>query len=169
MHTSRHTSQIILSPMSIRGRKMTGREENRVGAAFHARPGRNSQPNQARVNHPYCLSVKGTTLSRPCRTNGESEKSLFALTSARLVGFASALLALILILGFFESEGSTETTVAVPTALFTSAVSYMTSRSPGFMARRFFSATGFETPSQMVSLSRCKSANEYSEGSVFRR
>ena len=32
-----------------------------------------------------------------------------------------------------------------------------------------FTATGFDTPSQRVSLSRCRSANEYSVGSVLRR
>src|SRR5437588_6696346 len=43
------------------------------------------------------------------------------------------------------------------------------SRVPGAISRRFFSATGFETPSHSVTLSRCKSAKEYSEGSVLSR
>ena len=34
-------------------------------------------------------------------------------------------------------------------------------------AGKGFKATGFETPSQMVAFSRCKSANEYVDGSVF--
>src|SRR5689334_11489973 len=41
--------------------------------------------------------------------------------------------------------------------------------SPGFMARRFFSATGLLTPSHTVDLSRSRSAKEYSEGSVLSR
>src|SRR5271165_2815866 len=40
---------------------------------------------------------------------------------------------------------------------------------PGGISRRFLTATGFVTPSQMVALSRWRSAKEYSEGSVLRR
>src|ERR1700683_4413897 len=45
----------------------------------------------------------------------------------------------------------------------------MTSFAPGCISRRFFMAAGFEMPSHVVDLSRCRSANEYSEGSVFSR
>src|ERR1700735_5483294 len=37
------------------------------------------------------------------------------------------------------------------------------------MARRFLSATGLVTPSHIVVCSRCKSAKEYTVGSVFKR
>src|SRR5437588_5351669 len=43
------------------------------------------------------------------------------------------------------------------------------SRVPGAISRRFFSATGFETPSHSVTLSRCKSSKEESEGSYLSR
>src|SRR5579883_1435072 len=43
----------------------------------------------------------------------------------------------------------------------------MMRRVPGFISRKFFKATGLETPSQRVWPSRCKSAKEYSVGSVF--
>jgi len=36
-------------------------------------------------------------------------------------------------------------------------------------AHRGFKATGFETPSHTVALSRCRSAKEYVDGSVFSR
>src|SRR5215831_7255088 len=45
----------------------------------------------------------------------------------------------------------------------------MTRRVPGFISARFRRATGLCTPSQTVALSRCKSANEYAEGSVLSR
>src|SRR5260370_38539723 len=45
----------------------------------------------------------------------------------------------------------------------------MTRRIPGFICPRFLRATGFETPSHTVILSRCKFSNEYSEGSVLSR
>jgi len=59
----------------------------------------------------------GTTESLPWRTSGESANNLFDLTSARETGLGIGLPALILI-GDFGSESSTETTAAVPTALF---------------------------------------------------
>src|SRR4029077_16690157 len=43
----------------------------------------------------------------------------------------------------------------------------MTRRIPGFIWPRFLRATGFETPSHTVILSRCKFSKEYSEGSVL--
>src|SRR3954452_11572586 len=45
----------------------------------------------------------------------------------------------------------------------------MTRRSPAFIPRRCFNATGFDTPSQIVVFSFFRSANEYVEGSVFSR
>src|SRR5437660_805191 len=43
----------------------------------------------------------------------------------------------------------------------------MMSRVPGVISRRFLSATGFETPSHSVTLSRSRSAKEYPERWVF--
>src|SRR5271156_1057228 len=45
----------------------------------------------------------------------------------------------------------------------------MISFAPGFISRRFFTAAGLDTPSQIVALSRRRFANEYSDGSLFRR
>src|SRR5438445_8270930 len=45
----------------------------------------------------------------------------------------------------------------------------MTRRVPGVISRRFLSATGFDTPSHTVTASRCRSAKEYSDGSVLSR
>src|SRR5580700_3505658 len=45
----------------------------------------------------------------------------------------------------------------------------MISFAPGFISRRFFTAAGFDMPSQIVALSRCRSAKEYPDGSVFSR
>src|ERR1700693_877515 len=78
--------------------------------------------NDYSVSSLYCFSVKGTTLKRPCRTSGESANRLFALTSASVTGLAKGLPALILTRGVFGSDVSTDTTVAVPTALFSSPV-----------------------------------------------
>src|SRR5262249_37844863 len=75
------------------------------------------------VKNPYCSSVSGTTLNRPCRTRGESANIFFYLTSANEPGRASSSPALIFTCGFLTSLASTDTTVAVPTALFTSLVS----------------------------------------------
>src|SRR5579872_6885034 len=75
------------------------------------------------VRNLYCAELRGTTLSLPCRTSGESANDLFALTSPRVTGSPSAFPALTVTRGFFGSESSTETTVAVPTALLWSPVS----------------------------------------------
>src|SRR5207302_8827072 len=45
----------------------------------------------------------------------------------------------------------------------------MTSLTPGFIWTRFLSATGLDTPSHRVILSRCNLSKEYSEGSVLSR
>src|SRR5260370_20766424 len=45
----------------------------------------------------------------------------------------------------------------------------MMSLAPGGISRRFFTAVGLETPSQTVTLSRWRSAKEYSDGSVLSR
>src|SRR5437868_857339 len=45
----------------------------------------------------------------------------------------------------------------------------MTSLTPGFIWPRFLSATGLDTPSHRVILSRCNLSKEYSEGSVLSR
>ena len=74
------------------------------------------------VRNLYCPSFSGTTLSRPCRTSGDSEKTSLAFTSASVTGFAIAFPTLILTCGFRASEASTEITLAVPTALFSSPV-----------------------------------------------
>src|ERR1700675_2303030 len=74
------------------------------------------------VSSLYCASVRGTTLNRPCRTRGESANSLFAFISASVTGLASGLPTLIFTCGFLGSTASTDTTVAVPTALFSSPV-----------------------------------------------
>src|SRR5579864_3124937 len=81
------------------------------------------QDDQEPTKNSYCLSSNGTTLNLPCRTKGDSANSLFALTSASVTGLPNALPTLIFTRGFFASEPSTETTVAIPTALFTSPVS----------------------------------------------
>src|ERR1700730_17095547 len=78
---------------------------------------------QGLVKAAYCSSVKGTTESLPCRTSGESANSLFALICARVTGLESALPALMVTSGFWGSVALTDTTEAVPTALFSSAVS----------------------------------------------
>src|SRR2546430_13904004 len=78
---------------------------------------------QSPVKDLYWLLVRGTTERRPMRTSGESLKSLLDLICAKDIGFASTFSALILTAGFLESEASTETTVAVPTALLRSPVS----------------------------------------------
>src|SRR5467141_2219169 len=71
----------------------------------------------------YCAFVRGTTESLPWRTRGESENNLSSLIFAKDIGFASAFPALIVTTGFLESEASTETTLAVPTAHLQSPVS----------------------------------------------
>src|ERR1700721_2387823 len=73
--------------------------------------------NQLPVNAAYCCLVRGTTESLPSRTRGEPAKSLSAFTCANVHGFAIGFPALILTMGTFGSDGSTEITVAVPTAL----------------------------------------------------
>src|SRR5712664_3050825 len=108
----------------------------------------------------YCALVSGTTESLPWRTSGESAKSGLDLIWASDAGFGRALPALIFTCGLLGFAASTETTVAVPTAVLWS---------PDCMPRRFRSATGLETPSQIVAPSFCRSAKEYSDGSVFRR
>src|ERR1700732_4243691 len=74
------------------------------------------------VRNLNCASVSGTTLSLPCRASGDSVNNLFDLASARVTGFGFALPTLIFTCGFFASDASTETTAAVPTALFSSPV-----------------------------------------------
>ena len=64
----------------------------------------------------------GTTLNRPCRTSGDSANAARALISASVFGFAIALPTLIVTFGVLGSLGSTDTTDAVPTALFSSPV-----------------------------------------------
>src|SRR5579864_3016634 len=81
------------------------------------------QDDQEPTKNSCCLSSSGTTLNLPCRTKGDSANRLFALTSASVTGLPNALPTLIFTRGFFASEASTETTVAIPTALFTSPVS----------------------------------------------
>src|ERR1700731_4137907 len=117
----------------------------------------------------YWALVNGTTESRPWRTSGESANSEVDFICARDTGLGRGLPALILTWGLLGSEASAETTVAVPMALFSSPVWYMTRRSLGCMPRMLRRATGLETPSQMVALSFCRSAKEYVEGSVFKR
>src|SRR5580693_2646384 len=56
-----------------------------------------SDRRQLPVRYLCWASVNGTTLSRPCRTSGESAKILLAFTSARVTGLASGLPALIFI------------------------------------------------------------------------
>src|SRR5882672_72697 len=87
------------------------------------KPQQGPASNHLPIKNPYCAAVSGTTLSLPCRTKGESANSLLALTSASVTGLFNAAPALILTCGFFGSEASTETTVAVPTALLWSPVS----------------------------------------------
>src|ERR1700692_1469581 len=71
----------------------------------------------------YCAEVSGTTESRPWRTSGESSNSESAFICARETGRFIGGPALIVIMGFFGSSSFTDSTVAVPTALFTSPVS----------------------------------------------
>ena len=122
---------------------------------------------QLPVNDLYCSGVRGTTESLPILTSGEAENSLLALIAARATGLASGFPAAISICGFLGFGSFTETTDAVPTADLLSPVSYMTNLSPVVMAARFRRATGLCTPSQTVFLSFCRSAKEYSLGSVF--
>src|SRR5262249_49400704 len=80
------------------------------------------QRNQSPVRNASCCLVSGTTERRPWRTRGESANSLFALMAASVTESLSGAPTLILTAGFFGSDVSTETTVAVPTALFSSPV-----------------------------------------------
>ena len=70
------------------------------------------------VKNLNCAAFSGTTDNLPWRTSGESANTELAFTSASVTGLAMALPTLIFTAGFFGSLGSTETTVAVPTALF---------------------------------------------------
>ena len=70
----------------------------------------------------YCAAVSGTTLNRPCRTSGDSANVARAFISASVFGFAIAFPTLIFTSGVLGSLASTETTDAVPTALFSSPV-----------------------------------------------
>src|SRR6267154_617500 len=81
-----------------------------------------TESSYAPARNLYCVLVNGTAESLPWRTSGESANNLFDLTSASETGLGIGLPALILIWGFLGSEASTETTVAVPTALFSSPV-----------------------------------------------
>src|SRR5579862_1784777 len=74
------------------------------------------------VSHSYCSLLRGTTESLPWRSSGEFANNLLALISARVTGVASGLPALILTLGTLGSVASTDSTVAVPTARFSSPV-----------------------------------------------
>src|ERR1700722_10208937 len=78
---------------------------------------------QRSVRNLYCPGVSGTTESLPCRTSGESAKSLFALISPSVMGLARDFPASISTAGFLGSERSTERSEAVPTALLRSPVS----------------------------------------------
>src|SRR5215813_6439757 len=74
------------------------------------------------VSHLYCAALSGTTDSRPCRTSGESANNFCCLISASVFGEAIAFPALIFTSGVFGSPSSTDTTDAVPTAVFSSPV-----------------------------------------------
>src|SRR5579864_1295291 len=74
------------------------------------------------ISHSYCSLPRGTTESLPWRSSGEFANNLLALISARVTGVASGLPALILTLGTLGSVASTDSTVAVPTARFSSPV-----------------------------------------------
>src|SRR5258708_28497649 len=93
-------------------RSLRGRSSSLGMTEFFYWPSRNS----------YCLSLSGTTLSLPCRTKGESAKSLLDLIAASVIGLGSGFPALIFTRGFLGSETSLETTVAVPIALLSSPV-----------------------------------------------
>src|ERR1700682_4225880 len=85
------------------------------------RPGPTQGPESFETHSPVrnlcCSLLSGTTLSLPCRTRGESANSLLAFTSASVTGLPSGFPALIFTCGFLGSAASTETTLAVPTAL----------------------------------------------------
>jgi len=80
------------------------------------------QPAYSPTSHANCAAVSGTTLNRPCLTSGDSEKAARALISANVFGFAIAFPTLIFTFGVLGSLASTDTTEAVPTALFSSPV-----------------------------------------------
>src|SRR5580692_4216473 len=106
----------------MRGRRSDQYNSRQVGSAPCLAEALRDMAIYSAVRNLNCAAVKGTTLKRPCRARGDSENSWFALASASVTGFELALPALIVTFGFFTSAGSTETTVAVPTALFSSPV-----------------------------------------------
>src|SRR6185437_4844219 len=74
------------------------------------------------VSQSYCSLLNGTTESRPCRTSGESSNRSLVFTSFSVTGCEISFPALMRTLGTLGSVASTDSTAAVPTALFSSPV-----------------------------------------------